>query len=106
MTLEQLFNSLDSQSWRQGIFIPDGRPNLKTPVILHDPDDTPSGSSLPLPLADAGFRQALSVADLRDIRENARLQGRTPTATKPLEAYAFYLDNDAFIDWGGAQPVD
>ena len=68
-----------------------------TPCIVHDPDDVDPGKDVPDEAESLGYVEGLGIDDLRSVRDNARLQGRGPTADELLQALTDYLQNDAFI---------
>src|SRR5262245_21095588 len=47
-----------------------------------------------------GLSYALGMAAVQDIVANARAQSRAVSLEQLLEAFLFYYDNDAFIDFG------
>jgi hypothetical protein len=100
MTINEVFQQLDQLQWSDCIYLPPGQPTLGTPCIVHDPDDVEPGQEVPDAAESLGYVEGLGVDDLQSVRENARLQGRGPTAEEFLQAFTYYLQNDAFITFG------
>ena len=94
MTITDVFLQLDQLQWSDCIYLPQGQPTLATPCIVHDPDDVDPGKDVPDEAESLGYVEGLG---LRSVRDNARLQGRGPTADELLQALTYYLQNDAFI---------
>lgn len=100
VTIRELFERLDKMNWSDFIYRPPGSLTLASPCLVHDPDDVAPGNELPDEARRLGYVEAVGIDDLRSIRNNARMQGRTPTEDELLEAFSYYLDNDAFISFG------
>jgi hypothetical protein len=57
------------------------------------------GSTLPQIALQNGLESALNVAQFQDIVENARQQRPGASVAQLVEAFLFYFDRDAFIDF-------
>ena len=93
LTLGDVFSE-HNLPWTHSLYLPcEGSWTLETPaMIIDDRFDEPLDDVV------SRFRYVLSVPDVQDIVENARLQGRV-TCIDFLRAFNFYLSNDAFIDF-------
>ena len=98
-TIRDILGVLDDLNGRHAIYFLPGPVEIGTQCIVDDPDDTPLNAELPVSAQDAGFSMELGVEDVREIRENARQQGRGQTIDEMLRALNYYLENDAFLDF-------
>ena len=96
---DEIFVELDSLLWNYVVYLPPGSFTLDSQCLVLDPDDVDPDEELPKGARDAGYREGLGIDDIRSIRENARLQGKHLTNDEMLEAFAHYLQNDAFIEY-------
>ena len=99
MTIRDLFERVDELNWSDFIYRPPGSLTLGSPCVVHDPDDVSPGDELPEEVSRLGYVEAVGIDDLRSIRDNARMQGRVPTEDELLEAFTYYLENDAFMSF-------
>jgi hypothetical protein len=95
-TLREVFQRLDDLVWSDVVYLAPGLPTLESSVLVLDPNDVEPDDSVPTLAKEAGFVSALAVVDIRDVRDNARELGKVPTMPELLEAFAYYLRNDAF----------
>lgn len=100
-TLAETLQSAPSLPWRAALYLPvEIRWELNTPTIICNPDDlhdeTTGTDAIPAP----GMRYALSIADVKDIVDNARKQRPDCSPDDLLKAFLFYFERDAFIEFG------
>jgi hypothetical protein len=60
--------------------------------------------ALPASARDAGLEYALGMDAIQDVVANARDQLGTVTSRQLLEAFTYYYDNDAFLDFSQREP--
>ena len=99
-TISWVFGQIDQLPWNHCVYLEPGVPALMTRCIVWDPDDVEADQDLPERALQLGFVEGLGIDDIRSIKENARLQGKLPTDEELIQAFAYYLENDAFIDFG------
>jgi hypothetical protein len=97
--LRDVFGQLANLPWNHVVYLPLGAPTLDTECVVLDPDDVAPDQDVPEEVADLGFEEGLGIDDIRSIQENARLQGRKPSEDEMLQAFVYYLRNDAFIEF-------
>ena len=99
MTLRDIFHGPVQFPWNHVLYLPrEEEITLDTECLVLDPNDVESEHDVPSPAM--GLVEGLGIQDVRAIQENARLQGKTPTDTEMLRAFVYYLENDAFIEFG------
>jgi len=98
-TIRDVFGQLGSFPWNHVVYLPPGTPTLDTECVVLDPDDGDPDQDVPEQAADLGFEEGLGIDDIRSIQENAQLQGRKPSDDEMLQAFVYYLQNDAFIEF-------
>jgi hypothetical protein len=99
MTLGQVFQNLDDLSWRDWVYTDPTSISIDSECIVFDPDELPPDQEAPEAAVAAGLDESLSVADIRAIVKNAQQQGRGPTEQEFIQAFQFYIENDAFIEF-------
>ena len=67
--------------------------DLITKDVENESDEVPRAAK------EHNLMDALSIQDIQDIVYNAKLQKETVSIDELLEAYLYYYDNDAFIEW-------
>jgi hypothetical protein len=75
--------------------------NAQTSCAIVESDEIANPEEHPLAVAN-GLTISIGTNEVRDIIYNAQEQIADATFDQLLEAFQFYLDNDAFIDFGGA----
>lgn len=68
--------------------------------IADDIDADPAAPFPPAILAPCNLQEALDAAGIEDIISNAKDQLDSPTIDQLFEAFLFYVENDAFMDFG------
>jgi hypothetical protein len=86
------------QGW---LYLPDKPWLLDTEGIFvrEDLDADPSAPFPPVVLSPCQLKEALDAASIEDIISNAEQQLAKPTLENLLEAFLFYMENDAFIEF-------
>lgn len=97
MKLQEIFCNLDSLPAGDVVYRPEGPLSLDSECYLLDADE--DDDEAPVASAPHGLVESVSIREIRSIRENARLQGRKPDLPELLQAFVFYLDHDAFIEF-------
>ena len=97
--LGDVFSQLADLPWNHVVYLPAGTPTLDTECVVLDPDLVTPDQDVPAQAARLGFEQGLGIDDIRSIRENTRLQGRDTSDYAMLQAFVYYLQNDAFIEF-------
>lgn len=106
INLSELLLSAEHLPWQSELFLPTGRvwtEDTKGAVLdtedVEDPDNPPFAVTY-------GLSCALGVSEIQDVVNNARQQDPNAGAAKLLQAFQFYHDNDAFIDFHvGTEPA-
>ncbi|QNG18693.1 hypothetical protein G4H71_22185 [Rhodococcus triatomae] len=85
--------------WRDALYMHPGEPlRWDAPCIVHDVDDVVNDErDLPEIVLAHGCEYVLGMQDVRSIVDNLRYKVPEPTAGELLEAFVFYVENDAFI---------
>jgi len=80
--------------WTHSLYLPiEGSWSLETPaMVVDDRYEEPSADQV------SDFKYVLSIPDVQDIVENAKLQGKS-SLEDFLQAFGFYMGNDAYIDF-------
>ena len=99
--LSYVLENIDKFEWSDALFLPeDEKWNLDTEGLICDPNDVENASDeVPRAAKEHNLMDALSIQDIQDIVYNAKLQKETGSIDELLEAYLYYYDNDAFIEW-------
>lgn len=101
-TLESVLSNIESQPWDFALYMPHGVPWRKnTPCAVLNPDDANDESAPDRPVfaLDNELHYALGIELLQSIIENATAQRPQATASEWVDAFIYYYDNDAYIDW-------
>ncbi len=100
--LGQVLLNVDQLPWKHALFLEGERPwGENTQTMILDPDDVedPNTDDEPEVAKQHGLRYGLLVADVVDIVENARAQQPNVTMSELIQAFNYYYDNDAFIEF-------
>lgn len=95
---EALENTDVFQGW---LYLPAKPWSLSTEGIFikENRDADPAAPFLPAILAPCQLKETLDAASMEDIILNAEQQLGRPTLEELFEAFLFYVENDAFIDF-------
>jgi hypothetical protein len=90
------------EAYKGWLYLPPRPWSLETKGIFvyKDKDSDPdSDDHIPAVVKNEGWEETLDAAGIEDIVFNAREQIDAPTLNDLLEAFVFYIDNDAFIEF-------
>lgn len=102
MTLRDMLDSIDKQPWDFALYMPHGvdwNENTLCAVLNPDDFDNEPDPDRPKFAADHGLHYALGIQVVKSIVENARAQRHGATISDLVNAFVYYYDNDAYIDW-------
>ena len=99
--LSFILENIDDFEWSDALFLPEDEVwNMDTEGMICDPNDVENESDeVPKAAKERNLIYALSIQDLQDIVYNAKQQKEKASVDEVLEAYLYYYDNDAFIEW-------
>ena len=99
--LSYILENINGFKWSDALFLPEEEVwELDTEGLIWDPDDVEDESDeVPKAAMDLGLIHALSIQNIQDIVYNAKQQKESASADDLLEAYLYYYDNDAYIEW-------
>lgn len=99
--LSYILENINDFKWSDALFLPKEEVwELDTEGLIWDLDDVEDESDeVPKVAMDLGLIYALSIQDIQDIVYNAKQQKENVSADDLLEAYLYYYDNDAYIEW-------
>ncbi|MBP3351512.1 MAG: hypothetical protein J6L65_03820 [Lachnospiraceae bacterium] len=99
--LSYILENINDFKWSDALFLPKEEVwELDTEGLIWDPDDVEDESDeVPKAAMDLGLIYALSIQDIQDIVYNAKQQKENVSADDLLEAYLYYYDNDAYVEW-------
>lgn len=99
--LSYVLENIDEFHWSDALFLPEDEVwNLDTKGLICDPNDVENESDeVPQVAKEHNLIDALSIQDIQDIVYNAKQQKENVSIDELLEAYLYYYDNDAFVEW-------
>lgn len=99
--LSYVLENIDEFEWSDALFLPEDEVwNLDTEGLICDPNDVENESDeVPQAAKEHNLIDALSIQDIQDIVYNAKQQKENVSIDELLEAYLYYYDNDAFVEW-------
>ena len=100
-TLAEVLCNIKKFTWSDALYLPvDQVWSKDTKGVVLDPDDVEDDEDdLPKYAKDHMLTYALSIQDIEGIVENAKGQKKECAIDDLVQAYLFYYDHDAFIDW-------
>jgi|SRR4029453_7305622 hypothetical protein len=97
LTLGEVLRIGEDLPFRHSLFLPlENSWNATTPCAILDADDLDEPDQHPMAV-EHGVRSVIGTNEVQDIVTNAREQLPAITSEQLLEAFLFYIDNDAFI---------
>jgi len=102
MFLRDVLTGINQQPWNFALYMPHGVDwNSDTQCAVLNPDDFDNESDPERPrfAADNGLFYALGIQIVKSIVENATEQKPHATTSDLVDAFVYYYDNDAYIDW-------
>jgi len=99
--LSFVLENIDDFKWSDALYLPEDEVwDVDTEGLICDPNDVEDeDDEVPLAAKERNLIYALSIQDIQDIVYNAKQQKDNAFADDLLEAYLYYYDNDAFIEW-------
>lgn len=98
--LGRVLENAETYESRESIFLPmDEAWGVKTPTVVADLDEIDDPASEAVNANDRTYEYALGLDTLVDVVVNAQQQIEHPTVEQLLQAFLYYYDNDAFIDF-------
>ena len=87
--------------WSDSLFLPDDEEwGPDTRVLIWDPNDVDSDEDeVPKIAEENGLFCSIGIQMVQQIVENAKQQLESCTAEQLLQAFLYYYDNDAFIEF-------
>lgn len=87
--------------WSDSLFLPDTLTwELETTGVICDPDEVESeDEEIPQIAKEMGLPLSIGVQDIQQVVDNARQQVEDCSIQQLFEAFLYYYDNDAFIDF-------
>lgn len=87
--------------WSDSLFLPDTLTwELETKVVICDPDDVESeDDEIPQIAKEMGLPLSIGIQDIQQVMDNARQQVEDCSIEQLFEAFLYYYDNDAFIEF-------
>ena len=100
LKLQDILSSPETLHWAHGLYMPrDSEWDLETPCLVWDVDDCEADSDEPKEAVDRGFKYVLGIQAVQGIVQNARTQLPRASSTDLLNAFIYYFEHDAFIDF-------
>jgi hypothetical protein len=99
--MKDVLTNIDKYDWSYALFLPEDEEwELQTTCAVLDPDDVEEDADeAPRYAIDNKLVYALSIHDIQGIVENAYGQKSDCNIKDLLEAFLYYFDNDAFIEF-------
>ncbi|AJY62585.1 DUF7716 domain-containing protein [Burkholderia glumae] len=100
--LGDVLTNVSEFAWDHALFMPHGVDWVpSTTCAILDPDDFENEANPERPqfAVEHSLHYALGVQVVQGIVENARLQRPDATVSDLVDAFIFYYDNDAYVDW-------
>lgn len=99
--LSYVLENIDEFEWSDALYLPEDEVwNLDTEGLICDPNDVENEcDEVPQVAKEHNLIDALSIQDIQDIVYNAKQQKENVSIDELLEAYLYYFDNDAFVEW-------
>ena len=73
---------------------------LETKAVICDPDDVESeDDEIPQIAKEMGLPLSIGIQDIQQVMDNARQQVEDCSIEQLFEAFLYYYDNDAFIEF-------
>ncbi|KAB8333704.1 hypothetical protein SD80_012285 [Scytonema tolypothrichoides VB-61278] len=96
--LSYIYEHIQELPWDYALYIEGNPPWVETTrCAVLDPDDVGDYEETPQFAVANLLRYALSIADIQDIYDNARIQLGTVSIETFIQALNYYFLNDAFI---------
>src|SRR3954447_19823224 len=97
-TLGDALTAPDEMPWNKWLLLRRESWTAASPCRVENLDDLPDDVDLPPDAVREGFTAALDGQSVHGIVSNFLQQAPNADLALPLEAFEYYMDNDAFID--------
>lgn len=95
-----ILENIDKFKWSDALFLPEDEVwNGDTEGMVLDPDNVEEGDEVPEEAKEKMLMYALNIQTIQAIVQNAFQQKSKITIEELVEAYLFYYDNDAYINY-------
>ena len=96
-----ILNNMETFKWSDALFLPENEVwDKHTKGLIQDPDDIENDEDeLPKAAIENHFIYTLSIQSIQLIVENAKRQKQNISDDDLLEAFLFYYDHDAYMDF-------
>ena len=96
-----ILSNAETFHWSDALFLPENEVwDCHTEGLIWDPDDIEDEENeRPKAAIENQFMYTLSIQCIQLIVQNARKQKQNITEDELLEAFLFYYDNDAYMDF-------
>jgi hypothetical protein len=99
-TLAEVISTIAGLLWKYSLYLPaDGLWDKNSRCCVLDPEDCEEEDDEPVFARQNGLKYALSVNTVQQIVDNAREQIPDVDIDGLMEAFFYYYDNDAFIEF-------
>ena len=101
VTIKDVLINASDLLWSDSLFLPDTLTwELETTGVICDPDEVESeDEEIPQVAKEMGLPLNIGVQDIQQVVDNARQQVEDCSIQQLFEAFLYYYDNDAFIDF-------
>lgn len=95
-----VLENIDKFKWSDALFLPEDEEwNKDTEGMVLDPDDVEEDDDIPKEAKERKLMYALSIQTIKSIIQNISQQKSEISEEELVEAYLFYYDNDAYINF-------
>ena len=101
MTIEDVLMGAANLLWSDSLFLPEGEKwGLETKGLVWDPDDVDSDEDeVPKIAEENGLLCCIGIQVIQQVVDNARQQLQNCSVEQLFDAFLYYYDNDAFIEF-------
>lgn len=100
-TIKDVLINAPDLLWSDSLFLPDTVVwTLETKAVICDPDDVESeDDEIPQIAKEMGLPLSIGIQDIKQVVNHARQQVKDCSIEQLFEAFLYYYDNDAFIEF-------
>ena len=99
-TIKEALINAPNLLWSDSLFLPDTLTwELETKVVICDPDVESEDDEIPQIAKEMGLPLSIGIQDIQQVIDNARQQVEDYSIEQLFEAFLYYYDNDAFIEF-------
>ena len=101
ITIKDVLMGAANLLWSDSLFLPEGKKwGLETKGLVWDPDDVDSDEDeVPRIAEENGLLCHIGIQAIQQVVDNARQQLRNCSVEQLFDAFLYYYDNDAFIEF-------